>query len=58
MSDPVQYGALAIIMSSMRLILTVALLSSTGAVYPQSLVDPNRAARLAESFDARKDDQQ
>src|SRR5579872_2835582 len=41
----------------MRLILTVTLLASTATMFPQSLVNPTRAAQLAENFDSRKDDQ-
>ena len=41
----------------MRLILTVTLLASTATVFPQSLVNPTRAAQLAQNFESRKDDQ-
>jgi hypothetical protein len=40
----------------MRLTLTVILLASTVTVFPQSLVNPTRAAQLAQNFDSRRDD--
>jgi hypothetical protein len=43
-------------MGSMRLMCTVALLASSGAMFGQTLVDPSRAARFAEDFEARKED--
>src|SRR5579871_5909488 len=40
----------------MRLILTVTLLASASAVRAQFLVDPSRAVRLGENFEAKKDE--